>query len=378
MSRTIEHLARLVAHKTVSDQSNLGLIEEVKAHLSGLGYRTTRFNDPDAPKAGLYAEIGPKVPGGILLSAHSDVVPVRGQKWSKEPFALAEDGGKLFGRGTTDMKGFLAAMLTAADSAATRTLTAPLGLLISYDEEVGCIGLAKMLPSVGPLLRAPRLALVGEPTGMRVAIGHKGKRAYRARVSGQAGHSALAPRFVNAINVAARFVTGLEDLQTDLAARGVHDVAYDIPGTTVHVGTLSGGRALNIVPDTAELTFEFRHLPEDDPDAIEAKVEKAASAADAAYGTADAIEITRTISYPGFNAIDTDAIALLRNATGTETCKVAFGTEAGLLAALSIPTLVCGPGDMDGQGHMPDEFISRTELDRCDRMLAALLQEISA
>ncbi|MEM6276172.1 MAG: acetylornithine deacetylase [Pseudomonadota bacterium] len=378
MSRTIEHLARLIAHETVSDQSNLSLIKDVEAHLSGLGFRVTRFTDPDAPKAGLYAEIGPNAPGGILLSAHSDVVPVAGQSWTKPPFSLTEDAGKLFGRGTTDMKGFLAAMLSTADHAEARRLAAPLGLLISYDEEVGCKGLAKMLPTVAPLLGKPRLALVGEPTGMQVAIGHKGKRAYRAQVSGQAGHSALAPRFVNAINVAARFVSALEDLQTDLTAKGPRDAAYDIPSATVHVGTLSGGRALNIVPDSAELSFEFRHLPDDDPDEIEAQISKAARTAAATYGTPDAIEITRTISYPGFNATDDEALDLVKTATGSETCKVAFGTEAGLLAALSIPTLVCGPGDMDGQGHKPDEFITRSELERCDRMLDTLLQEISA
>ncbi|MEM6939954.1 MAG: acetylornithine deacetylase [Pseudomonadota bacterium] len=377
MSRTADWLARLVRHETVSNLSNLALIEEVDGFLTGLGYRTQRLPDATEPKAGLYAEIGPPGPHGILLSAHSDVVPVAGQTWTRDPFTLSEDGERLYGRGTTDMKGYLAAMLAAAERAAARKLTAPFQLLISYDEEIGCVGLARMLPALPPLLGAPRLAVVGEPTEMRVAVGHKGKRAYRAKVQGQAGHSALAPRFANAINLAARFIGQLEEMQRDIAQNGTQDAAYDIPYTTLHVGMLNAGQALNIVPDHAEMRFEMRFLAEDDPDQIETRIKALADACATAFGVPAGIKMTREIAYPGLTTDDAALIGQLRRAAGTDTCKVAFGTEAGFLSGLGIPTLVCGPGAMQAQGHKPDEFITRAQLARCDKMLDALIEDIS-
>ena len=377
-TRTEDILARLIAFDTVSAKSNLALIDHVEDHLTQRGFRVTRIADPDAPKAGLYAEIGPEGAGGVLLSAHTDVVPVDGQDWTRDPFALTLADGRLYGRGTTDMKGFVAAMLRAADAASHLALNEPLKLVLSYDEEVGCLGIARMLDRLTPLIGAPRLAIVGEPTDMRVAIGHKGKRCYRATVRGEAGHSAMAPNFVNALNVAADFVKALQDMQSNLARNGAQDAAYDVPYSTVHVGLLSGGRALNIVPDHAEMTLEIRHLAQDDPDKLEQQITDAATRVAMAYGPGAGIEVQRLWSYPGLDTPqDAPLVAEVQRLAGTGTTKVAFGTEAGFFDALGIPTVVCGPGSMSGQGHKADEFLLQSELQACDAMLDRLLHAMT-
>lgn len=373
---TEDILARLIAFDTVSAKSNLPLIDYVEDFLTQRGFCVTRIADPDAPKAGLYAEIGPKA-AGVLLSAHSDVVPVEGQVWTRDPFRLTQDGDRLYGRGTTDMKGFVAAMLRAADAASHLALKEPLKLALSYDEEVGCLGIAQMLERLTPLIGTPRMAVVGEPTEMQVAIGHKGKRAYRATIRGEAGHSAMAPQFVNALNVAADFVKALQDIQTNLAQTGAQDVAYDVPYSTVHVGMLSGGRALNIVPDHAEMTFEIRHLAQDDPDILEQQIKDAATRVAMAYGPRAGIEVERLWSYPGLDTPQgAPVVAEAQRLAGTNSTKVAFGTEAGFFDALGIPTVVCGPGSMSGQGHKADEFIFRSQLRACDTLLDRLLHSI--
>ena len=297
MTDTLEILDRLVAFDTASDRSNLALIGYVEEFLKVRGFRVARLEDPDEPKAGLFAEIGPQG-DGILLSAHSDVVPVEGQDWTRAPFRLSEESGRLFGRGTTDMKGFVASMLSAADAASRMDLKEPLKLVLSYDEEVGCVGIARMIDRLVPLMGRPRAAIVGEPTGMRVATGHKGKQGFRAVIGGQAGHSALAPRFVNALHVATDFVQALREMQRDLERTGARDEAYDVPCSTVHVGMLSGGRALNIVPDRAEMTFEFRHLAEDDPADLRHRIEAAAAGVVAGHGAGARSESARWRAIP--------------------------------------------------------------------------------
>ncbi|MEL7116039.1 MAG: M20/M25/M40 family metallo-hydrolase, partial [Pseudomonadota bacterium] len=248
MSRTIEILDRLVGFDTVSHRSNLGLIAYVEDVLETCGFRQTRLTDPTGTKAGIFAAIGPAGPG-VLLSAHTDVVPVEGQEWTRDPFRLHRAHDRLYGRGTTDMKGFLASMLAAAERAASLDLAEPLKLAISYDEEIGCIGIAQMIDGLIPAIGTPRAAIVGEPTEMQVATGHKGKVALRAICRGEAGHSALAPRFTNAIHVATDFVAQIRDVQAEIVATGARDPAYDVPYSTLHVGTIAGGSALNIVPD---------------------------------------------------------------------------------------------------------------------------------
>ena len=365
-------LERLIAFETVSNRSNLTLIAYIEDFLRSRGFRTEQILDPEEPKAGLYAEIGPSVDGGLLLSAHSDVVPAEGQNWSVPPFKLTRQGDKLFGRGTTDMKGFLAEMLTLADIVHRRNLKAPLKLLISYDEEIGCVGIARMKDRLPALLGRPTLAIVGEPTEMQVGIGHKGKRAYCADFRGEAGHSALAPHFVNALHVAVDFVDKLRQMQHTACQSGSRNLAYDVPYTTFHVGQLSGGTALNLVPDKATLLFEFRHLAEDDPDMLEAQIKEAADMVSATFPPAAQIALQPLASYPGLSVDGSEkAVKMLQSLCGEGTTHVAFGTEAGVLTQLGITTLVCGPGSMAGQGHKPDEFISVQQMNACSAMLQA-------
>ncbi len=370
MTLSLEVLERLVAFDTVSDRSNLAMIAYVEDFLRSRGFRMQRIVDAEEEKAGLFAEIGPSVDGGLLLSAHSDVVPVAGQDWSVPPFKLTRQGERLFGRGTTDMKGFLAEMLAVADAVHARDLKAPLKLLVSYDEEIGCVGILRMKDRLPPLLGRPQLAIVGEPTEMQVAIGHKGKRAYRADIRGEVGHSALAPTFVNALHVAVDFVGKVRGMQKVARDTGARNAAYDVPYTTFHVGHLSGGTALNLVPDKATLLYEFRHLAEDDPDEIEMQLRKAAEAVAAEFPPAAQISLQALAGYPGLSVAASDpVVSLARSWCGGDTTHVAFGTEAGVLASLGVPTVVCGPGSMAGQGHKPDEFISMQQLNACSVML---------
>ena len=371
---TQDILERLIAFDTVSARTNLPLVDYAEALLNGYGFETMRFPDPDEPKAGLLARFGPPG-GGLLLSAHSDVVPTDGQRWTRDPFRLSREGDRFFGRGTTDMKGFLAAMLSAAGRAARRPARAPLALLISYDEEVGCRGLTQMMERLRPHLGHPRLAVVGEPTEMRVALGHKGKRAWRAVMTGQAGHSAAAPRFVSALHMAGDLMTGLRSLQDEVARTGPREVGYAVPHATVHVGTLSGGRALNLVPERAEMTFEIRHLPSDDPAALCARIEAQARILEKTYGPAGTVALEPLSSYPAFSA-GRDAETMARTLIGTDSLNVDYGTEAGLLAAERMPVIICGPGSMDEQGHKPDESIHAGQLNACDTTLDRLIAKL--
>lgn len=377
MTGTVALLERLVAFDTVSARSNLDLIGFVETFLAERGFAVTRMPDATGQKAGLYAQIGPEG-AGVLLSAHTDVVPVEGQAWTRDPFCLTAEGDRLYGRGTTDMKGFLAAMLSVADRAARRNLREPLKLSISYDEEVGCLGMARMAPELGPLMGRPRACIVGEPTQMQVAVGHKGKRAFRALCHGQAGHSSLAPRFVNALHLAGDFMAELRRLQDWLAAEGARDAAYDVPYATVHVGRLTGGTALNIVPDRAEMAFELRYLAEDDPDAITRRIIAAADRVSAAH-SGGRIEVEMVNAYPGLSvAPEAEVARLVRHLAGNAgTLKVAYGTEAGFFDALGVPTVVCGPGSMEGQGHKADEYIETAQLALCDAMLDRVLDSLT-
>ncbi|SIO06624.1 acetylornithine deacetylase [Vannielia litorea] len=374
--KTVEILDKLVSFDTVSAKSNLGLLDWVEAFLRERGARLRRVPDPDQPKAGLIAELGPQG-AGVMLSAHTDVVPVEGQAWSRDPFRLTREGARLYGRGTTDMKGFLAAMLSAADRASGMELSEPLKLSISWDEEIGCLGIAKMAGALAEATPLPRACIVGEPTEMQVATGHKGKQALKAVCRGEAGHSALAPRFVNALHLAAEMVAGLRAMQDDIAARGARDEGYAVPYTTLHSGQLTGGTALNIVPDRAELLFEFRHLAADAPESLLARIdEMAAEIAGRFPGGGIAVE--RLNAYPGLDTpADSAATRLVqRLAQSNGTMKVAYGTEAGTFHGLGVPTLVCGPGSMEGQGHKPDEYVELAQLDACDAMLDRLLAEL--
>ncbi|MFK0206347.1 acetylornithine deacetylase [Agrobacterium sp. NPDC090283] len=379
---SIEILERLIAFPTVSHESNLTLIDFVQELLSQRGIACELVHDRDKRKANLFATIGPADRPGVMLSGHTDVVPVDGQKWTVPPFEMTNREGRLYGRGAADMKGFIAGALAAALRAAEMTLHAPLHLALSYDEEIGCIGVRSLIDILELSPVRPHLCIVGEPTGMEVATGHKGKTAARCTCIGREGHSAQAPLAVNAIHMGCDFVGELRAEQERLAVHGARDDDYDIPYTTVHVGKMNGGVALNIVPNLCTLDFEIRNVAADDPHAIIDRLRVAAGKiADNAREVAPeaAIEVDVTNAYPGLDVPSTsNAVTFVKSLTGANsTIRVAFGTEGGLFnQRLAIPVVICGPGFM-AQGHKPDEFVSIDQLRRCDRMLDALLDRLS-
>ncbi len=368
-------LERLVAFPTVSRDSNLGLIGFARDMLADLGVASRLYVDAEGRKANLYASIGPEDRGGVLLSGHTDVVPVDGQNWSRDPFRLAEHEGRLFARGSADMKGFIACALRAAALASRRRLTVPLQLAFSYDEEVGCLGVHSLLADMAGWPHRPQFCIVGEPTLLRLATGHKGKTALKATCHGRAAHSAYPSQGINAIHLACDLVARVRERQAAIAAHGPFDAGYSMPYTTLHVGVIHGGTVLNIVPSRCELELEIRNLPADDPDAI-----VAAMRADAAAIAGDGrIEIEIGNAYPALDTPpDAEVVRLVAALTGIEErIKVGFGTEGGLFSGvLGIPTVVCGPGSID-QAHKPDEFIACDELRRCDAMLDALLERLA-
>lgn len=377
MTRTLEILDRLVAFPTVSRDSNLDLIDWVQGLLQDAGFEVTRIWSPDRTKAGLFAQIGPSVGGGVCLSAHTDVVPVDGQVWTRPPFALTEEGDRVFGRGTTDMKGFLAAALALAERVARHQLSAPLSLSISYDEEIGCVGIQQMMPELKTLMGAPRVVIVGEPTSMQIATGHKGKTALNVTCHGEDGHSALAPNFVNAIHVAAEFIGQMRDLQERLKG-GPVDEDYSIPYSTIHIGKIAGGKALNIVPADTQLSMEFRHLAHVAGADIRRQIEDIATRISQAYPSAAPVNVDVVNAYPGLDIAQTKpVIAWACQMVGKSgTIKVPFGTEAGFFAEWGHDTVVVGPGDMAADGHKPDEGLSKRELEACDKMMENIGTEL--
>jgi acetylornithine deacetylase len=374
---SVELLKQLVAFPTVSRESNLALIEFVAAYLRTFGIESEFFYNAQRTKANLFATIGPRDQRGIVLAGHVDVVPVDGQRWTFDPFLLTEDGGRLYGRGTADMKGFIASVLAAVPTLVRETLALPVHLAFSYDEEVGCLGVRTMLAALGGRECKPRLCLIGEPSELKPILGHKGKLAARCRVRGAACHSAYAPSGVNAIQYAARLIARLDEIGERLAQREHRDERFDPPFTTVQTGLIKGGSALNIVPSECEFDFEVRALPGFEPAAVmdelrnhaTAHLEPRMRAVDAEAG----VQFERLASYPALaTSPDSDAARFLALLSGSRDFgTVAFGSEGGLYERTGIPTVICGPGSMD-QGHRPDEFITREQLSRCDAMLARL------
>lgn len=382
--KTLDILARLIAFPTVSADSNLAIIDYIQDYLQTRGFDVHRVPDQTGRKAGLFARIGPSDRPGIMLSGHTDVVPTAGQSWTTDPFKMTVTNGKAFGRGTTDMKGYLACVMALADRIATADLREPLKISFSYDEEIGCVGIKSMIPKLRETIGLPHLCFVGEPTSMNVAVGHKGKVALQATCHGMDGHSAMAPNFLNALHLATDFVSDLRDLQSDYALNGAQDPAYGVPYSTLHVGKLSGGMALNMVPDKAVIDFEFRHLGADNADDILARIMTVAHKVSAAHKVqfpAAKIDVIQRNAYPGLETDTAHDIVKYaqKQAQAIGTTKVAFGTEAGYFSDhLGVPTIVCGPGSMDGQGHKPDEYIKLAQLAACDAMFNRLIDDITA
>lgn len=370
-------LEHLVAFDTTSRESNLALIDFCWRYLSGLGVTCELMHNAERSKANLYARLGPAGSGGMMLSGHSDVVPVDGQTWTVPPFALTERDGKLYGRGTADMKGFLACMLAAVPHFLAQPLRQPLHLAISYDEEVGCLGVRSLVKALAQRSDRPAICLIGEPTELRPVLGHKGKLAMRCEVQGAACHSAYAPQGVNAIEYAAKLIQRLNVIGERLAAPDRQDARFDPPFTTVQTGVIHGGRALNIVPDACSFDFEVRTLPQEDAQQVAeelvAYAQQTLEPQMRAVQPASAIRFSPLSAYPGLDtAAHSAAAQLIARLSGSDSFgTVAFGTEGGLFAAAGIPCVVCGPGSME-QGHKPDEFITLAQLDACDSLLRRL------
>ncbi len=375
--------ARLMAFDTTSHLPNRALMCFVTDLLAQAGVTAQLIPDARGAKANLFATVGPQDQGGVMLSGHTDVVPVEGQAWTRPPHALTLQDGRYYGRGAADMKGFVACAIEAALTAARRPLKTPLHLALSYDEEIGCMGVRSMIDMLNLAPHRPRFCIVGEPTTLQVATGHKGKVALRATCTGREGHSALAPMALNALHLAADFIAALRALQAEIAAHGARDGDYDVPYTTVHAGILRGGVQVNIVPNLATVDFEIRALAQDDPEDIIARIRALADGITQPLRSAfpeAAITVERLWDYPGLGTPPgAEVVRFVKSLTGANgTMKVAFGTEGGLFdARLGIPTVICGPGSM-AQGHKPDEYVSVEQITRCRAMLAALVDRLEA
>ena len=381
--RSMEMLRRLIAFDTTSRNSNLELIDFVRNHLDGFGIAGELVPDATGKKANLYATIGPKDRPGICLSGHTDVVPIDGQDWSTDPWKLTERDGLLYGRGTCDMKGFVAIMLTWVERFAKSDLKTPVHLLFSYDEEVGCLGVRGALERLKQFPVMPKGCVIGEPTSMQVTTAHKGKKSMRCHVHGHECHSSLAPQGVNAVEYAAEVIAHLKGMARRFASEGPFDHDYDVPYTTVHTGIVHGGTALNIVPKDCRFDFEFRYLPAEDPERLLADVQRFAEtklAPEMKKVVAEAGFTWEQISaFPGLDTKDDAEIAVLAKALALSnaTVKVAFGTEAGLVQQAGIPTVVCGPGSIE-QAHKPDEFVALSQLSLCEAFMDRLVARLQS
>ncbi|MFT4192249.1 MAG: acetylornithine deacetylase [Comamonas sp.] len=373
-------LEQLVSFDTTSRNSNLALIEAVRDALAGHGVAAELIRSPAGDKANLFATLPAHdggTQGGIILSGHTDVVPVDGQHWHSDPFVLTERDGRLHGRGAADMKGFIAAALALVPEFLAMKRARPIHLALSYDEEVGCAGAPVMLAELKRRgLRADG-CVVGEPTGMQVVVAHKGINLFRCRVHGKAAHSSLTPRGCNAIEYAARLICRIRDIADQYKANGPYDTFYDVPFTTLTTNQISGGIAVNTIPELCEFAYEFRNLPGLSPERIQAEVEQYVQddllpRMRQEYAEAR-VEIETGASAPALETSEQEAITQLVRAltADTATRKVAYGTEGGLFQNAGIPTVVCGPGYIE-QAHKPDEFVEIAQLDACENFLRKL------
>lgn len=377
-------LSELISIESISANSNLDIIAYIERLLALSGVSARRVPSSDGRKASLLATIGPADRPGLVLSAHMDVVPVEGQAWTVPPFAGVIRDQRVYGRGATDMKGFLAVVLAAVPRLKQAALAAPVHLAFSYDEEVGCRGAPDLVSTLMQSVAPPALAIIGEPTTLRVVRAHKGKMARRLTVTGRTGHSAMPHRAANAVDAAVAIAYGLRGLANEEIARG-GDAAFGPPFTTIHVGSLHGGTMVNLVPERAVLEYEIRTIPSRDAGEILARIDQlvARERVRLRASAAAADIVSEDLSaYPGLDtgadAPATRLVARLAKDTQPAT-TVAFGTEAGLYAEAGIPTLVCGPGDM-ARGHKADEWIGFDELAAASAMmdrLAVLLRRPS-
>jgi len=383
VSTTRDILAQLISFDTTSSRSNLDLIRWIEAYLAQHGVASSLTFNQEGTKANLYATIGPTGVAGICLSGHTDVVPTTGQPWTADPYTLVERDGKVFGRGTADMKGFIACVLAAVPAFVAGVREVPIHLAFSYDEEVGCVGVRGLLAALAKEPVKPLAVIIGEPTLMHVARGHKGKQAYRVVVEGRAGHSALTHLGVNAIEYACDLISFLRNKANTLRDEGPHDEAYEPAYSTIQTGKVSGGIAVNVIPERCEFDFEIRHLPSDDVvamiDEVSAFARETVEPQMRAVDPACGVHFQRISAYPGLLGRGAHGLqSFCCGLTGIQQMiTLSFGTEGGLFEAMDIPAIVCGPGSIE-QAHRPDEWIELDQLARCDQFMQDLLAAVAA
>jgi acetylornithine deacetylase len=380
---SIEILKKLVSFDTTSFKSNLNLIKFIENYLNDLNIKSELVYDETKNKANLFTTIGSNLHGGIVLSGHTDVVPITKQNWTSDPFILTERDNKLFGRGSSDMKGFIAIVLSRVSTMVEKKLKKPIHLAFSYDEEIGCVGVHSLLDLIKKKSINPEFCIVGEPTSMEMVIGHKGKHAYDVKVDGLSCHSGQAPYGVNAINYASKLINYIEEINKEKSIKGPFDNEYEIPYSTLHTGLIKGGTILNIVPNLCQFEFEIRHLAEDDPLEIIQRIKKYTEELLIKemhnISPKTNIEINEKINYPGLNISESiSAVKQVKELLGNSSHKkVIFGTEGGLFKReLNLPTIICGPGSID-QAHKPDEFISIQQIEKGGTFIDKLINNCS-
>ena len=380
--RSLESIERLISYDTASAHSNLALVDYVRALLDDCSVEAHVIHDDTSTKANLLATIGPPDRVGILLSGHTDVVPPGEGGWRFDPFKATRNEGRLYGRGAADMKGFLGVVLSYVPEMVRRGLPRPVHVALSYDEEIGCVGVRRLLPVLKALPVAPALCVVGEPTGMQVGVAHKGKSAWRVHVRGHSCHSSLAPRGVNAIEYAAELIVFIRGLAVRCAEEGPFRPEFDVPHSTLQSATIAGGLALNVVPDRCSFDFEIRNLPDQDAeplfgqirrfvrDELEPRMRRCARET--------AIDFEPLVSYPGLDDPPRWIVDFVRRAAGAgDPITVSFGTEGGLIQSIAgIPTVICGPGHIR-HAHRPDEFVAFDQIVRCERFIEGLLHGLA-
>ena len=376
---SLEKIKELVQFNTVSRDSNLPLIDYIANYLDDLGIRSHRVESPDGKKSNLYASVGPNEPGGVVLSGHTDVVPTDGQDWNTDPFAPEVKENRLYGRGTCDMKGFIGTALALVPE--MDSLIKPIHFALSYDEEVGCKGAPSMIAELSKHLPEPEAVIVGEPTLMRAITGHKGMVTLTTSILGFEAHSSQTHRGVSAVMTAAKLVEKLNSMATELAEQTNIDTGFEPHHSTIHVGVIRGGTAINIISRHCEFQWDIRCIPNDDPKTIIDEFEKycrdevlpsmRSISSDCAIGT----EVTA--SAPAFLMSESPAMGLLAS-LGTQPTEqhAPYVAEAGQFQAAGFPTVVCGPGSID-QAHKPNEFIALDQVNQGEHLLRKLISRLS-
>jgi acetylornithine deacetylase len=374
-------LSRLVSFDTTSRDSNLGLVAFVEDYVGAWGLKSRRIPNPEGTKANLLITIGPDIPGGVILSGHTDVVPVDGQPWDTDPFDMVERDGRYYGRGTSDMKAFSAVILSLIPEFVAHPLRTPVHIALSYDEEVGCLGVRPMIADIVRSVPMPRLAIIGEPTNMKVVNAHKGIRSFRTTVTGREAHSSQVDKGVNAVMVAAELIMFLAKLANDMRAKGDPTGRFDPPFTSVQSSTIEGGTALNILARECTFQWEYRYLPGTSQDDIfEAFDHHARNVVlprlKAIAPEADIVTTVRSHAPALVAREGCPAEALARQLTGANHAEaVSYGTEAGLFQEAGIPSVICGPGDIR-EAHKPNEYIEISQVAACETFIRKLITQL--